>query len=452
LIDPHDISAESTVICSIIQKPEFVLHSEYLKAKYFYDKQKGSIYWAISELFKEGISKIDNINVINKINGNKAVKNLFGDFNSEAINEIIELSETMARSTVEEYKIAVNNIIAMSFKRTLHKELKGFENKCLDETFVDLNKLHVEIYDVLDNMAIEYTSDEKIQIFGNIIDEIWDNIQSKRNKDGTYGMLSKYPKLNDYFTYQDGELTLLFARRKHGKSVFCMNETIHKLQQGIPCVYFDTEMKDELFLSRTLALLTGIDETRIKTGNYSSSEDYQIKEAIKWFKSVPFSRKYDSLWTRDKVFIHSKILKNMINFQFFVYDYIKITENKIISSSEQYNELGNWCNFLKNSIAGKLDVPVLSATQMNRYGDIADSDKIERYFTTGIRWRPKNKEEIIADGEECGNYALIVEINRIGESMEDDDYLDFVFKKNILTIEQAKKQHEKAEPDMMKGV
>jgi replicative DNA helicase len=338
----------------------------------------------------------------------------------------------------------------MSFKRTLYKELKGFENKCLDETFVDLNKLHVEIYDVLDTMAIEYTSDEKIQVFGNIIDEIWDSVQSKRNKDGTYGMLSKYKILNDYFTYQDGELTLLFARRKHGKSVFCMNETIHKLEQGIPCVYFDTEMKDELFLSRTLALITGIDETRIKTGNYSSSEDYQIKEAIKWFKSVPFSRKYDPSWTRDKVFIYSKILKNMINFKFFVHDYIKITENKIVSSSEQYNELGNWCNFLKNNIGGKLDVPVLTATQMNRYGDIADSDKIERYITTGIRWRPKDKEEIMTDGEECGNYALNVEINRIGESNDEDDYLDFVFKKNILTIEQAKKQHEKKEPNMMK--
>jgi len=451
LNNPHDINAESTVICTIIQKPEFVLYSEYLKAKYFYDKQKGAIYWAINDLFQEGITKIDDINLMNKINSNKNVKNLFGEFNSDIILELIELSTTMARNTVEEYKIAVKHIIALSFKRVLYKELKGFENKCLDESLVDLNQLNVEIYDILDNMAIEYTADDKIQLFSDVIDEIWENVQSKRNPDGTFGMLSKYPILNDYYTYQDGELTLLFARRKHGKSVFCMNETIHKLKQDIPCVYLDTEMKDELFLTRTLALLTGIEEFRIKTGNYSSSEEFEIKEAIRWFKDVPFARKYEPMWTTDKVFIYSKILKHRINYQFYIYDYIKVTDNKITSSSEQYNELGNWCNFLKNSIGGKLNVPVLTATQMNRQGDIADSDKIERYITTGLRWRPKNKEEILLDGEECGNYALSVEMNRIGDQTGEDDYLDFVFKGKTLTIEQAKKQHENKEADFMKG-
>ncbi len=447
---PHDINAESTVVCTIIHKPEFVLHSEYLKPKYFYDKQKAAIYWAISELYQDGISKIDDINLINKINSNTAIKNLFGNFNSDIINELIELSPVMARNTVKEYEIAAKTIISLSFKRLLYKKLKDFEGKCLDENYLDLNKMNMEIYDVLDDLAKDYVIDKKVQLFGEKVREVWENIKSRRNPDGTFGILSKYKVLNNYFTYQNGELTLLYARRKHGKSVFCMNELVHKLKNDIPCVYLDTEMNDELFTTRMLSLLTGIEETRIKAGAYTSSEEYQIEETLRWIEEAPFVREYDTLWTMDKVFVLSKILKRTMNFQFFIYDYIKITENKSITAFEQYNELGNWCNFLKNSIAGKLDVPVLTATQLNRQGDIADSDKIERYITTGLRWRPKSKDEILMDGEECGNYALSVEINRIGDQMEKDEYLDFVFKKNILTIEQALKQHEKEEPEHMK--
>ena len=59
----------------------------------------------------------------------------------------------------------------------------------------------------------------------------------------------------------------------------------------------------------------------------------------------------------------------------------------------KYNELGRWADFLKNSIAGGFDVPVLSAVQLNRSYEIADSDNIERYASAGVKWVPKLREE-----------------------------------------------------------
>ena len=52
-------------------------------------------------------------------------------------------------------------------------------------------------------------------------------------------------------------------------------------------------------------------------------------------------------WTMEKVYTTAKILKNKINYDFLIYDYIKVTDNKTVSASEQYNELGNWCKFPK---------------------------------------------------------------------------------------------------------
>jgi hypothetical protein len=135
-------------------------------------------------------------------------------------------------------------------------------------------------------------------------------------------------------------------------------------------------------------------------------------------------------------------LKYKIGLGYLIFDYIK---SNTLSSSEQYNELGGKCDFLKNTIAGGLDMSVLAGAQLNRNNETADSDKLDRYASVSVMWREKTPEEILNDGKECGNYALNINLNRIGEQMGDDEYIDFMFNGSIMTIEQAK-QHEVKEP------
>ena len=357
------------------------------------------------------------------------------------------MSVELNRNSLEEYKLYTNNIVGMAFRRELLIHIRNFESMCFNQK-LDVNELNTKIYETINDVAQKYVCDEGIVLYKDILDEIWGEIVEARNPDGTFGILSKFPSLANYFTYQPGELTLWVARRKMGKSVLAMNELVHKLKNNIPCVYFDTEMNDKLFTTRLLSHLTQIDENKIKAGSYTNSEEFIIEDAKKWIKSKSplFVHKYNPSWTKDDIYAQAQILKYKINFQFFIYDYIKITNGSIVSSSEQYNELGNWCDFLKNKIGGKLDVPVLTFAQLNRNDNIADSDKIERFATTGIKWRKKTAEEITIDGESCGNYALSVMFNRIGDEMDEDEYVDCVFKKNILTIEECAKQHEKIEP------
>jgi hypothetical protein len=125
-----------------------------------------------------------------------------------------------------------------------------------------------------------------------------------------------------------------------------------------------------------------------------------------------------------------------------VYDYIK-SNTKV--ASEQYNELGAMCDFLKNNIAGGLKLSVLAGAQLNRQGQTADSDKLERYASVSLIWREKTDEEIVSNGKECGNFALTVKLNRLGQQMSEEDYLDFVFEGNTVSVEQAQKQHIKPE-------
>ncbi len=444
---PYDITAETGVLCTLIQNPEFILHSESLSPSYFYKKENGSIYWAIQELYKKNITQIDEFNITTQINSNKGVKNIVESYSEDFIKELIENSKFIARVTKKEYLEVANRVITLSFKRDTYNKLSYFQSLCLNKD-IDLNQLNLTIMNDIDELATQYITQDKIPMYNKDIYNIWENIISKRNKDGTYGILSKHKILEKYFTYQQGELTLLAARRKHLKSMFGMNEAVHMLKQGVSCVYIDTEMNDEIFTTRLLSHLSGIEEYRIKSGNYSSSEEMLINDSLEWINKQNFTHIYDPQWTRDKLYTTAKILKNKINYELLIYDYIKLTDDKIISTSEQYNELGNWCNFLKNNIAGGLKIPVLAFAQLNRNYDIADSDKIERYASTGIKWMKKTQEEIDKDGIECGNYKLNILFNRLGEDMDTDEYIDFVFKGKDLSINVAKKQHE-GDPDFM---
>ena len=255
------------------------------------------------------------------------------------------------------------------------------------------------------------------------------------------GIPSKYPILNEYFTYETGELVIIQARYKQGKSVFLLNEVVHKLKNGVPTLVIDTEMQTRLYVERLISHLTGIEIKRVKTGNYSQDEEKKIKDCIKWIKQQPFVHIYDPQMTDEKMYSICKMLKYKMGLVFFCYDYLKSNEP---DTGKNSNILGDRCDFLKNRIAGELDLAVLSACQLGRSGEVADSDKINRHLSVGIKWGRKTEKMRITDSDECGNAYAKVYVNRLGEQVMDDDeqaYIDFLFDGKTMTIYQAK-QHE----------
>lgn len=60
-----DTQAEAGIIATLVYHPDFILHSDVLKAGYFYHKDNGCLYWAIDELIKAGVDNIDAFNISN---------------------------------------------------------------------------------------------------------------------------------------------------------------------------------------------------------------------------------------------------------------------------------------------------------------------------------------------------------------------------------------------------
>lgn len=441
--DITDTTAEAGCIATLMYHPEFLLSIDYLKAGYFQDKFNGCLYWAIDNLYKAGVDNIDVVNLENMINSNSSVKKVFEEY-GDSLSDFIEAAKYAARNTIEEYKLLAKEVLTCAYKRDLYRTTSGIQSMCFDDK-VDLSKLNIELNTQINKVTEKYLISDEIRTIGEDVDVMWESLVESRGDDGVVGLPSKFNLLNNYFTYEEGELVLLCARMKRGKSMWMMNEAIHKLKNGVSVLYIDTEMTTKSHYLRMLSNLTGISYNDIKAGRYDKNGEDKIKAANKWLKSVNYVHKYMPVINYDEIHALCKILKYKFNLGFVIFDYIKPTTG--LGASEVSNLLGYATNYLKNNIAGDLELPVLAGAQLSRDMQVALSDQINRYCSTSVTWREKTAEEIQNDGGlDAGNFCAQVTINRNGKMHGEDEYINFKFDGDHCNIVEAKVQHSVKNP------
>jgi replicative DNA helicase len=432
-----DTQAEAGIIATLIFNPTYYLHNEQLKHTHFYNKDTSCLYWGISQLVKQGVENIDSINLTTMLNSNEGIKNTFSKYDID-LDNYINLSKNVARNSLEEYRILVNRVLALAFKRDLHKQLKKYDSICLDVNQDDINVLSRNIYDTINKLNEQYIlGEDDINYIGDDLDSIWDEIVSdSKNKDKV--LQPKISSLRNYFSYTKGEVIMLVARYKQGKSAVLMNECLYQAQQGHSVAYLDSEMKKKEFIIRAIANLAQVEVRKIKQGSYSSFEEERLREALKVLKSYKIVHKYKPEWRNEDIYSTVKILQNKYGLDFLVFDYIKANDG---DANTLYNKLGQKADYLKNIIAGQLNIAVLTASQLNRQGEISDSDKLARYVSTVVYWKQKNKSELEGqDWQKIGNATMQVRTNRLGEQMCDDEYIHCCFDGNRMTVWEAPEQ------------
>lgn len=404
-----------------------------------YNMENRCLLWAIRSLVQEGIEKIDAVNLSAMLSSNAAVKKKIKEYNIGEIEDFIAMSSYAARHTIEEYKLLVKRVITLSYKRDLLKTLEEVKSLALNNS-AQLTEIDAMVSSKLNELTQSYIVANEVENYGEKIDEIWEEIKKRRQV--TDAIPNKYPLLGQYFSFEPGELYLISARMKMGKSALFLNYAQYLCEAGVPTLYLDTEMSDVRFSERLISNISGVEVSKVRDGNYSREEESRIMAAIQRIKKYPFVHLFIPDFTDEQVFAVIKILKYKMNLKFVIYDYIK---GNTTSSSELYNILGARCDKLKE-IAGIENIPILAGAQLNRENRVADSDKLERYVTVSMYWRQKTEEEVDEEGPECGNFCMNVALNRMGEQMDSDEKINFRFDGNRMRITEAKQYQKKASP------
>lgn len=426
------IESESGVIASLIQKPELAFYSEHLLPNHFYDPDNRYIYLAITELAKNGIDNIDPYNIIEVLSSKESTKRYAQELSIDRLNELMDMSDVIARRTVEEYKMVVDNVMDAAFRRDTMKRLKDCMKLVMDPESTNIEQ---QIYAALDDVMMEFSVNTDIPTYAEVVDECWDEIKHRQGE-GYSGIPFKFPTLNEYVTIEPGELIVFGAEAKQGKSMMLLNCAVDLLRKGYSVLYIDSELNTRMFTARILSHISGVEYKCLTSGAYSPEEAARIEHAKEWLKTCNFTHCYFPIFQPDAVYTAVKKIKHMHGLDVLIVDYFK--SSGVSDAFESYQELGKFIDMVKNSLAGSMNIAAIGAAQATAAGRLADSAKIARNASTIIMLQDKTPEEIENDGPECGNKKIRVVLNRNGMQHAQGEYISLNFDGNHVLYEEAK--------------
>ena len=124
-------------------------------------------------------------------------------------------------------------------------------------------------------------------------------------------------------------------------------------------------------------------------------------------------------FTVEKLVALYKKFKIKHNIGLAIFDYIKEPSgNDSVKERKEYQLLGDVTTRLKD-LGGELDIPFLTAVQLNRDNDIADSDRIARYADVIAFWSQRTPEER-EKAPKSGSNKLIIKDSRRGGTTNEE--------------------------------
>lgn len=432
--DINSIDSESGIIASLIHNPELSFYSEYLLPNHFTNKENRCVYTAICDLARKGITTIDAYNIIECLNSSEATRKFADELSIDKLQELVEMSDVLARGTVEEYQMLVSNVMDAAFRRDTFQRLKECQALCYDRSEENVEQ---KIYNIIDDVMTEFSTANEVPPYKDVVDDCWEEIKSRQGN-GFAGIPFKFNALNEYATIEPGELFIFAAEAKQGKSMMLLNCAMDLLKKDLAVLYLDSELNTRLFTARVLAHLSGVEYKRLTSGNYSEEEAIRIDEARQWLKTRKFTHIYIPMFDQQSIYTAVKKVKHTQGLDVLIVDYFKGSGDG--DAFDSYQELGRFVDMVKNQICGEMGICGVGAAQATINGKVADSAKIGRNASTIALIQDKTPEEVEVDGAECGNKKLRVILNRNGMQMAQGEYIDLFFDGNHIMYSEAK-QH-----------
>lgn len=304
--DITSIESESGVIASLIHNPDLSFYSENLLPNHFSNKDNRCVYVAICDLARRGIKNVDPYNIVESLNSSEATRKYAEDISVEKLQEFVEMSDILARGSVEEYKMLVDNVLDAAFRRDTFQKLRECQALLYDRSQKNVEQ---QIYNAIDDVMTEFSTTNEVPPYRDVVDGCWEEIKSRQGGEFA-GIPFKFKTLNEYATIEPGELFIFAAEAKQGKSMMLLNCAIDLLKRDLAVLYLDSELNTRLFTARVLAHVTGIEYRRLTTGNYNREEAERISDALDWIKTRKFTHIYIPTFDQQSIYTAVKKVKH----------------------------------------------------------------------------------------------------------------------------------------------
>ncbi|HSW47598.1 MAG TPA: replicative DNA helicase [Candidatus Saccharimonadales bacterium] len=433
---PHNDTAEQSVLGAIlIDKDAIIGVSEILKPSDFYSEIDGIIFGAMLALYEER-KPIDLLTLTEQLKKNKLLKKV----DSSYLTDLVELVPTAAN--VESYaKITKEN----STKRSLIKAGTSIAELGYSDS--------EEVKDVLDKAESSIFSISQGHLTRGFValketlTESFDRIDElQKTGSGLRGVKSGFADLDNLLSgMQKTNLLILAARPGQGKTAMVLNIAQNiAVGQKLPIGIFSLEMSKEELVDRLLIAQSDVDAWKLKTGRLSEDDFAKLSQAMGELAEANIFIDDTPGLSITEMRSKARRLQMEHNISLLIVDYLQLVDpGKRYDNRVQ--EVSMVSQALKN-LARELNVPVLSASQLNRsvehrggekkpqLADLRESGAIEQDADVVMfLYRP--------DSEATGTHIptkLLIAKHRNGPTGE----IDLLFQGNRIKFNSVEKKRE----------
>jgi len=355
---PHSIEAEQSVIGSMLMDKDAVIVAlDMISAEDFYSKQYAILYETMLELFNEG-KEMDLVVIQDRLRE----KNVAPELSSlDFIKEIITTVPTSAN--IKYYATIVKE------KSTLRKLIKLNEdiaNSCYvgSDSLEDiLARTEKDIFELLQSRTAK-----DIRPIEDIAKNVLYRIEAaSRTREVVTGIPTGFIDL-DYKTsgLQPSDLVLIAARPSMGKTAFVLNMVQHiAMKKELPCMIFSLEMSSEQLVQRMIAMETGIDSQKLRTGNLNDNDwDPLIRGIVDVSDSKIIIDDTPGISVGE---LRSKCRKVKLEkgLSIVIIDYLQLMTGSSKRSENRQQEISEISRSLK-ALAREIKAPVVALSQLSR--------------------------------------------------------------------------------------
>lgn len=353
---PHLLEAEEAVIGGILLDPDAITRViDIVEPGSFYLGAHQIIFKAAIALHNSGkITDITNVSMaladigqLEKVGGNARL--------IELVNGIVSTASISGAAKLIAEKYARRKLLAI----TEELSALAYDKGCKTERLLDEAEQKI--------LALTSKSGgDDLKWSGDILAKVFDQITVSSGEEVGPGIPTGFQDL-DALTQglQRTDLIILAARPAMGKTAVALNLALNAAKTGQPVVVFSLEMSREQLMGRMIAIETGIETSRQRTGQLRREEWGLLAHGVSELSKIPVAINDRSTIGVAEMRAQCRKLSAGMgrDLGLVIVDYLQLMEGR--GSDNRVQEISRITRSLKG-MAKELNVPVIALSQLSR--------------------------------------------------------------------------------------
>ncbi|MBY4676395.1 replicative DNA helicase [Marinobacterium arenosum] len=360
-VPPHSVEAEQSVLGGLmLDNNAWDAVAEIVMEEQFYRHEHRLIYRTMQKL-------INASNPIDVVTLSEELDRIAELDNAGGMEYLVDLAQnTPSASNIRAYAEIVR-------ERALLRQMIRVANEIADNAFNPdgraaddiLNEAEGKIFKI----AEERPNEGGLENVNPLLKEAVDKIDYLFNNDEELtGVTTGFDDLDDRTAgMQPSDLIIVAARPSMGKTTFAMNLVENALMgQDKPVLVFSLEMPSDQIITRMLASLGRINQTKVRTGKLDEEDWPKLTTAVNMLRDKPlFIDDTAGLSPNEMRTRVRRIVREHGPIGMIMVDYLQLMQVKNSNIEGRTNEISEISRSLK-ALAKEMECPVVALSQLNR--------------------------------------------------------------------------------------